>query len=59
MTGRGLAGANAKPVAKEFQGLKGPEPSRYGDCRATPTSPPHAEERRIKKRARLSKPDPC
>jgi hypothetical protein len=25
------AAANAKPVAKEFQGPKGPEPTRYGD----------------------------
>lgn len=23
--------ANAKPMAKEFQGPKGPEPTRYGD----------------------------
>jgi hypothetical protein len=23
--------ANAKPLAKEFQGPKGPEPTRYGD----------------------------
>jgi hypothetical protein len=23
--------ASAKPVAKEFQGPKGPEPTRYGD----------------------------
>jgi hypothetical protein len=25
------AAANAKPAAKEFQGPKGPEPTRYGD----------------------------
>lgn len=25
------AAANAKPVAREFQGPKGPEPTRYGD----------------------------
>jgi hypothetical protein len=25
------AAANARPVAKEFQGPKGPEPTRYGD----------------------------
>jgi hypothetical protein len=25
------AQANAKPAAKEFQGPKGPEPTRYGD----------------------------
>ncbi|MGB9116556.1 DUF1674 domain-containing protein [Bradyrhizobium sp.] len=25
------AGANAKPAAKELQGPKGPEPTRYGD----------------------------
>ena len=28
---RRTAEANAKPVAKEFQGPKGPEPTRYGD----------------------------
>ena len=28
---RQAAAANAKPVAKEFQGPKGPEPTRYGD----------------------------
>jgi hypothetical protein len=28
---RKAAEANAKPVAKEFQGSKGPEPTRYGD----------------------------
>ena len=28
---RKIAEANAKPVAKEFQGPKGPEPTRYGD----------------------------
>jgi hypothetical protein len=28
---RKAAAANAKPVAKEFQGPKGPEPTRYGD----------------------------
>lgn len=28
---RQAAEANAKPVAKEFQGPKGPEPTRYGD----------------------------
>jgi hypothetical protein len=28
---RKAAEANAKPVAKEFQGPKGPEPTRYGD----------------------------
>jgi hypothetical protein len=25
------AGANAKPAPKEYQGPKGPEPTRYGD----------------------------
>jgi hypothetical protein len=25
------AAANAQPAAKEFQGPKGPEPTRYGD----------------------------
>ena len=25
------AAANARPVAREFQGPKGPEPTRYGD----------------------------
>src|SRR5258708_6487516 len=29
--GRKAAEANAKPAAKEFQGPKGPEPTRYGD----------------------------
>jgi hypothetical protein len=28
---RKAAQANAKPVTKEFQGPKGPEPTRYGD----------------------------
>jgi hypothetical protein len=28
---RKSAEANAKPAAKEFQGPKGPEPTRYGD----------------------------
>jgi hypothetical protein len=28
---RKAAEANAKPTAKEFQGPKGPEPTRYGD----------------------------
>ena len=28
---RRQAAAAAKPVAKEFQGPKGPEPTRYGD----------------------------
>ena len=28
---RQAAEANAKPLAKEFQGPKGPEPTRYGD----------------------------
>jgi hypothetical protein len=28
---RRAAAANAQPVAKEFQGPKGPEPTRYGD----------------------------
>ena len=28
---RQAAAANAEPVAKEFQGPKGPEPTRYGD----------------------------
>lgn len=28
---RQAAAANARPVAKEFQGPKGPEPTRYGD----------------------------
>jgi hypothetical protein len=28
---RQAAEANAKPAAKEFQGPKGPEPTRYGD----------------------------
>jgi hypothetical protein len=28
---RKLAEAGAKPTAKEFQGPKGPEPTRYGD----------------------------
>jgi hypothetical protein len=28
---RKAAEANAKPMAKEFQGPKGPEPTRYGD----------------------------
>ncbi len=28
---RRAAEANAGPVAKEFQGPKGPEPTRYGD----------------------------
>ena len=28
---RKAAEANAKPAAKEFQGPKGPEPTRYGD----------------------------
>jgi hypothetical protein len=28
---RRQAAANAKPVAKEYQGPKGPEPTRYGD----------------------------
>ena len=28
---RKQAEANAKPVPKEFQGPKGPEPTRYGD----------------------------
>ena len=28
---RKAAEANAKPLAKEFQGPKGPEPTRYGD----------------------------
>ena len=28
---RKLAEANAKPMEKEFQGPKGPEPTRYGD----------------------------
>jgi hypothetical protein len=28
---RKLAAANAKPMQKEFQGPKGPEPTRYGD----------------------------
>lgn len=28
---RQAAEANAKPPAKEFQGPKGPEPTRYGD----------------------------
>jgi hypothetical protein len=28
---RQAATANAKPVPKEFQGPKGPEPTRYGD----------------------------
>ena len=28
---RQAAEANARPTAKEFQGPKGPEPTRYGD----------------------------
>ena len=28
---RRQAAANAKPLPKEFQGRKGPEPTRYGD----------------------------
>jgi hypothetical protein len=28
---RKVVEANAKPAAKEFQGPKGPEPTRYGD----------------------------
>jgi hypothetical protein len=28
---RKLASVNAKPMEKEFQGQKGPEPTRYGD----------------------------
>jgi hypothetical protein len=28
---RRVAEANARPVAKEVQGPKGPEPTRYGD----------------------------
>jgi len=28
---RKAADANAKPAAREFQGPKGPEPTRYGD----------------------------
>ncbi len=28
---RRQAAANAKPMAKEYQGQKGPEPTRYGD----------------------------
>jgi hypothetical protein len=28
---RQAAAVNTKPVAKEFQGPKGPEPTRYGD----------------------------
>ena len=28
---RRAAAANAQPPAKEFQGPKGPEPTRYGD----------------------------
>jgi hypothetical protein len=28
---RKLAAANATPAQKEFQGPKGPEPTRYGD----------------------------
>ena len=28
---RQAAAANAKPLPKEFQGPKGPEPTRYGD----------------------------
>jgi len=28
---RQAAAANAKPAAKEYQGPKGPEPTRYGD----------------------------
>ena len=28
---RRLAAANAEPQPKEFQGPKGPEPTRYGD----------------------------
>jgi hypothetical protein len=28
---RQSAAANAKPAPKEFQGPKGPEPTRYGD----------------------------
>ena len=28
---RRQAAANAKPTTKEFQGPKGPEPTRYGD----------------------------
>jgi hypothetical protein len=28
---RKLAAANARPMEKEFQGPKGPEPTRYGD----------------------------
>jgi hypothetical protein len=28
---RTAAEANAQPAAKEFQGPKGPEPTRYGD----------------------------
>jgi hypothetical protein len=28
---RKAAEANARPLAKEFQGPKGPEPTRYGD----------------------------
>ncbi|MGB6434809.1 MAG: succinate dehydrogenase assembly factor 4, partial [Bradyrhizobium sp.] len=28
---RRLAAANATPQPKEFQGPKGPEPTRYGD----------------------------
>ena len=28
---RQAAEANARPAAKEFQGPKGPEPTRYGD----------------------------
>ena len=28
---RKAADANTKPVAREFQGPKGPEPTRYGD----------------------------
>ena len=28
---RQAAAANARPLAREFQGPKGPEPTRYGD----------------------------
>ena len=28
---RKAAAADAKPIAKEFQGPRGPEPTRYGD----------------------------
>ena len=30
-TRRQAAAGNAKPLAKEYQGPKGPEPTRYGD----------------------------